>query len=87
MLIEALGILASILIICAFMFKDIRIIRILDAIGAALYILYGVLIHSFPNILLNLFLVIIQIYHLIKLSKEKNSCFQDSDKSELKNRQ
>ncbi len=68
---EILGILASVLIICAFMFKDIKIIRILDAFGAALYILYGVLIGSFPNILLNVVLVLIQIYHLIKLYKEK----------------
>ena len=60
----------SLLIICAFLFKDIRIIRILDAAGAALYILYGVLIHSFPNILLNIVLIVIQIYHLVRLHKE-----------------
>ena len=71
MFVEAIGILASVLIICAFLFKDIRIIRLLDAIGAGLYILYGVLIHSFPNILLNIFLIIIQVYHLIKLRQDR----------------
>ena len=69
-MIEILGIVASLFIIAAFIFKDIKIIRILDAVGATLYIIYGVLIHSFSNILLNGFLVAIQIYHLYKLSKK-----------------
>ena len=69
-MIEILGIVASLFIIAAFIFKDIKIIRILDAVGATLYIIYGVLIHSFSNVLLNGFLVAIQIYHLYKLSKK-----------------
>ena len=69
-MIEILGIVASLFIIAAFMFKDVRIIRLLDAVGAILYIIYGVLIHSFSNVLLNGFLVAIQIYHLYKLSKK-----------------
>ena len=69
-MIELLGIIASLFIIAAFIFKDIKIIRILDAVGALLYVLYGILIHSFSNVLLNSFLVIIQIYHLIKLNKK-----------------
>ena len=69
-MIELLGIIASLFIIAAFIFKDIKIIRILDAVGALLYVLYGILIHSFSNVSLNGFLVIIQIYHLIKLNKK-----------------
>lgn len=70
MLVEFLGIAASLMIICAFLFKDIRVIRILDGVGAALYVLYGFLIHSFSNILLNTFLVIIQIVQLVRLYKK-----------------
>lgn len=70
MLVEFLGIAASLMIICAFLFKDIRVIRILDGVGAALYVLYGFLIHSFSNILLNTFLVIIQIVQLARLYKK-----------------
>lgn len=77
MLVEFLGIAASLMIICAFLFKDIRVIRILDGVGAALYVLYGFLIHSFSNILLNTFLVIIQVVQLVRLYKksteQKNS--------------
>ena len=69
MLIEILGIVASLFVISAFLFKDIKIIRILDGIGALLYVFYGVLIHSYANILLNVVLVAVQVYHLTKLRR------------------
>ena len=68
-MIEVLGIVASLFIICAFLFKDVKIIRILDTIGAILYVVYGVLIHSYANILLNTVLIIIQLYRLHELKK------------------
>lgn len=71
-MIELLGIVASLFIILAFLFKDVKIIRILDTIGAILYIIYGVLIHSYANILLNGVLILIQVYRLIELKKGEN---------------
>ncbi|MCR5171469.1 MAG: YgjV family protein [Treponema sp.] len=71
MLIEILGIVASLFVISAFLFKDIKIIRILDGIGALLYVIYGVLIQSYANILLNVVLVLVQVYHLTKLRKSE----------------
>ena len=66
-MVELLGIIASLFVISAFLFKNVKIIRILDGIGALLYVIYGVLIHSYANILLNIVLIIVQIYHLLKL--------------------
>lgn len=70
-MIEILGIVASLFIILAFLFKDIRIIRILDCVGATLYVIYGILIHSWANIFLNTILILIQIYRLIELKRNK----------------
>ena len=70
-MIEVLGIMASLFIILAFLFKDIRIIRILDCVGALLYVIYGILIHSSANIFLNTTLILIQIYRLIELKRNK----------------
>lgn len=70
-MIEVLGILASLFIILAFLFKDIRIIRILDCVGALLYVIYGILIHSSANIFLNTVLILIQIYRLIELKRNR----------------
>ena len=68
-MIELLGIIASLFVISAFLFKNVKVIRILDGIGALLYVIYGILIHSYANILLNIVLIIVQIYHLCRLKK------------------
>lgn len=70
-MIEVLGITASLFIILAFLFKDVRIIRILDSVGAVLYVIYGILIGSWANIFLNSVLILIQIYRLIELKKDR----------------
>jgi len=70
MLVEILGIVASLFVISAFLFKNVKIIRLLDAVGALLYVIYGILIHSYANILLNTVLIVVQIYHLHKLNKK-----------------
>ena len=74
MFIEILGIIASLFVISAFVFKYVKVIRILDGIGAVLYIVYGILIHSYANILLNSVLVAVQLYHLYKLNKVDCTC-------------
>lgn len=70
MLVEILGIVASLFVISAFLFKNVKIIRLLDAVGALLYVIYGILIRSYANILLNTVLIAVQIYHLHKLNKK-----------------
>ena len=70
-MIEVLGITASLFIILAFLFKDVRIIRILDSVGAILYVIYGILIGSWANIFLNSVLILIQICRLIELKKDR----------------
>lgn len=69
MLVEILGIVASLFVISAFLFKNVKVIRLLDAVGALLYVIYGILIHSYANVLLNTVLIAVQIYHLYKLNK------------------
>lgn len=66
---ESIGIIATLFVVLAFaMTGEIRI-RILDAVGAALFIVYGITIHSFSTILLNAILVCIHIYKITKMKK------------------
>lgn len=67
---EWIGIAGSIAIIIAFMFRDVVKIRIADAVGALLFIIYGVLIHSFSNVLLNTVLVLVQVFRLYQHFKK-----------------
>ena len=68
---ELIGIGGTLLILAAFLCNGEMKIRILDMIGAALFILYGILIGSFSNIVLNAVLIIIQVVKILRLRKKK----------------
>lgn len=64
---ELVGIIGTIFILIAFMMNSEKRIRVFDMIGAVLFIVYGILLKAYSNIVLNGILVIIQIYKLCKL--------------------
>ena len=66
---EYIGILGSIIIVLAFAMKQEKYIRIFDMVGAALFVVYGILIHSFSNVFLNSVLILINVYRLYKKEK------------------
>ena len=66
---EILGTIASCVIMLAFVLNGEKRIRIVDLIGAVLFIVYGVLIKSFSVVFLNGCLTFVQIYKLLKLRK------------------
>ena len=64
--IEILGIVATFFIVIAFCMNNKKWIRILDSIGALLFVIYGIFIGSFSVSVLNGIVIIINIYKLIK---------------------
>ena len=66
---EYVGILGSVIIVLAFAMKQEKYIRIFDMVGAALFVVYGILIHSFSNVFLNSMLILINVYRLYKKEK------------------
>lgn len=65
-MVEILGIIATLFVLAAFMLNDVKQIRIVDLIGAILFVIYGILIHSLSVSLLNGILIMIHLYKLIK---------------------
>ena len=63
---EWLGILGTLFIILAFTMNGETKIRVLDMVGALLFIVYGFTINSFSTILLNVVLVFVQAYKLLR---------------------
>lgn len=63
---EWLGILGTLFIILAFTLNGETKIRVFDMIGAVLFIVYGFTIGSFSTILLNVVLVVVQAYKLLR---------------------
>lgn len=69
---EWLGIVGSILIILAFVNKDEFKIRILDCIGALLFILYGFLTKTWSTMFLNAVLVLVHLSRFSEMKRDKN---------------
>lgn len=69
MLIEMMGYISSALVLISFLMSSVVKLRVINAIGAGIFTVYALLIHSYPTALMNACLVGINIYYLVQLSK------------------
>lgn len=67
---EWVGIAGTVLVLLAFCTNNEKSIRLLDMVGAALFVLYGALIGALSNILLNGALIAIHIVKLYKIREK-----------------
>ena len=70
--IEMLGYLGMILVVLGFLCKDIKLLRLLNAIGAAFCCVYGLLTRTYPTMCLNAILLVINIICLINIFRKGN---------------
>ena len=63
-MVEIIGIVATLFILAAFSLNDKKLIRLVDSIGALLFVIYGILINSLSIWLLNICLIIINLYKI-----------------------
>ena len=63
---EVIGVCASVIVLISFLLKGEEKIRIVNLIGAILFVIYGLLIHAFSVWFLNSALVLAHLYKLIK---------------------
>lgn len=64
---EWLGYLASLIVLISLLMSSIVKLRWINLIGSALFSLYGFLIGALPVGIMNLGIVLINIYYLVKL--------------------
>lgn len=72
MLTELIGLAASLLAFASMTFKDIKFVRIFNSVGCILFFIYGVQINSISIILLNVGCIVVNIYHLYRIYKNKS---------------
>lgn len=64
---EWTGYLASLILMISFLMKNINTLRIINSVGALLFVIYGfMLATSWPVIITNTFILGINIYYLAK---------------------
>ncbi len=73
MLIEMVGYLGSMLVVVSMLMSSVIKLRVINTIGSGIFCVYALIIHSYPTALMNLFLVAINVYNLVKLSKKEQN--------------
>ncbi|WP_420797735.1 MULTISPECIES: YgjV family protein [Pasteurellaceae] len=69
--IEILGYAAMITVSCSFLLKDVTKLRFVNTIGCILFMIYGLLLKSYPVVGLNIFVACINSYYIFKELKAK----------------
>lgn len=69
-MVELLGYLATTLVAASFLLKDVIKLRLVNAIGAACFVVYGLIVGTYPVALLNAFLVCVNGYYIWKARQE-----------------
>jgi len=63
---ESVGYFASFTVLVSFLMKDMKMLRIINTIGCALFVAYGLLLaYSIPVIITNVAIIGINLYYLI----------------------
>ena len=66
---EIIGYLASTIIAISLLMKSLIRLRIINGIGALVFVIYGLLIEAYPVAVLNGIIVVIDIYYLLQMVK------------------
>lgn len=67
MIIEMAGYIGSVLVVVSMLMSSIVKLRIINTTGSSISAIYALIIHSYPLALMNICLVVINIYNLLKL--------------------
>jgi len=79
--VEILGIIATLFVLASFMLHGELRIRLVNSFGDALFVVYGVLIRAWSVWILNIAILVIQIYYLTKPNKKDVEKVDNSEKS------
>lgn len=70
---EILGYLATVIVLASFLMKKMTNLRVLNSIGACLFIVYGLLINSGPVVLTNSLILGINLIKLVQDELERKN--------------
>jgi len=69
---DIIGYVASFVILVSLLMSSVKKLRIINLVGSVIFAVYGFLIPSYPTALMNLGIVVIDLYYLIKLQQTKD---------------
>ena len=66
---ELMGYLSSVIVLISFLMSSVVKLRVINTIGCVIFVTYAILIRSYPTAFLNVCLICVNIYYLVKLTK------------------
>ncbi len=64
--VDIIGYAAMLALMLSFTMKDIYKLRIINTVGCILFVIYGLMLNSWPIVITNAFITIVNFYHLTK---------------------
>ena len=63
---DIFGYVSSLVILVSYLINDMRKLRIVNTIGCAMFVLYGVLLGATPVVLMNVAVISINLYFILR---------------------
>jgi len=67
--IEWIGYLGSLILLLSYLMKSVNKLRIVGTLGSTVFLIYGWLDHSWPVVITNAAIILINLYYLFILKK------------------
>jgi len=61
---EWVGYLAMAVLLVSFMMKNVTKLRVINTVGCAIFVVYGLLISQYPIVITNVSIILINLYYL-----------------------
>lgn len=71
-IVELMGYVASVMVLISLLMSSVIKLRIINSVGALVYVIYALIIGSYPTALLNAGLILVNVYFLIKLLRARS---------------
>lgn len=72
---EIIGLIATIFVLASFIVNDMKMVRLINIVGASLFVIYGLAIGAFSTWVMNILLICVHIYYLSRewLNNRRNA--------------
>ena len=67
--IEIFGYISMLVVLLSTTMKDIKKLRIINSIACGMFIVYGLLLGAYPIVIMNVLVIVIHLFRLIKGEK------------------
>ena len=69
-IVELVGYLGSLLVLVSFLMTSVFKLRVVNTVGSLIFMVYALIIHSYPTAIMNFCLVLINLHFLWKMHKD-----------------